>query len=104
MANPNPKTEHLNHKLTKEDQIKGQKASTQAKKEKKLLKELLLERTNAKDLDEMLDNVIKRAKNTDKGFEVYRDTIGQKPTDKIKMDANVSYEQALKDVIGNNEY
>ena len=53
-------------------------------KERKLLKELLIERTKSKDLEEMLDNLIKRAKRTDKGFEVYRDTIGEKPTDKIE--------------------
>ena len=59
-------------------------------KERKLLMELLIERTKSKDLEEMLDNLIQRAKNTDKGFEVYRDTIGEKPTDRI--DANVNGE------------
>jgi len=59
-------------------------------KERKLLMELLIERTKSKDLEEMLDNLIERAKNTDKGFEVYRDTIGEKPTEKI--DANVNGE------------
>jgi hypothetical protein len=59
-------------------------------KERKLLMELLIERTKSKDLEEMLDNLIERAKNTDKGFEVYRDTIGEKPTERI--DANVNGE------------
>ena len=59
-------------------------------KERKLLMELLIERTKSKDLEEMLDNLIQRAKNTDKGFEVYRDTIGEKPTERI--DANVNGE------------
>ena len=55
-------------------------------KERKLLKELLVERTKSKDLEEMLDNLINRAKHSDKGFEVYRDTIGEKPTDKVEAD------------------
>ena len=59
-------------------------------KERKLLMELLIERTKSKDLEEMLDNLIEKAKNTDKGFEVYRDTIGEKPTERI--DANVNGE------------
>lgn len=53
-------------------------------KERKLIKEMLLERTKYKDLEEMIDNAIKRAKETDKGFEIYRDTIGEKPVDKVE--------------------
>lgn len=68
-------------------QEKSVEKRKQNDKERKLLKDLLIERTGSKDLEEMLDNLIARAKRTDKGFEVYRDTIGEKPTDKI--DANV---------------
>ena len=57
-------------------------------KERKMLKELLLERITHEDLMEMIDNAIMRAKASDKGFEVYRDTIGEKPTEKVE--ANVS--------------
>lgn len=71
-------------KTARELQEKSVIKRKQNDKERKLLKELLIERTKSKDLDEMLDNLIKRAKHTDKGFEVYRDTIGEKPTDKIE--------------------
>jgi len=77
----------------REMQKKSAQKRSQNIKERKLLKELLIERTKSKDLDEMLDNLITRAKNTDKGFEVYRDTIGEKPTEKI--DANVE----LKEIV-----
>ena len=73
-------------------------------KERKLLMELLIERTKSKDLEEMLDNLIERAKYTDKGFEVYRDTIGEKPTEKIDTNVNLSYEDKLKQVADDNEY
>ena len=66
--------------------------------------ELLIERTKSKDLEEMLDNLIERAKNTDKGFEVYRDTIGEKPTERIDTNVNLSYEEKLKQVADDNEY
>lgn len=71
-------------KTARELQEKSVIKRKQNDKERKLLKELLIERTKSKDLDEMLDNLINRAKHTDKGFEVYRDTIGEKPTDKIE--------------------
>lgn len=74
----------------REMQKKSAAKRSQNIKERKLLMELLIERTKSKDLEEMLDNLIERAKNTDKGFEVYRDTIGEKPTERI--DANVNGE------------
>ena len=88
----------------REMQKKSAKKRSQNIKERKLLKELLIERTNSKDLDEMLDNVIKRAKSTDKGFEVYRDTIGQKPKEKIEANVGLSYEEMLKEVEDDEEY
>lgn len=79
--------------VARELQERSVKKRKENDKERKLLKELLIERTKSKDLDEMLDNLIKRAKHSDKGFEVYRDTIGEKPTDKI--DANVGLREIV---------
>ena len=39
MANPNPKTDHLTHKLTPKEQSMGGKASQKVQKEKKLFTE-----------------------------------------------------------------
>lgn len=85
-------------------QEKSVKKRKENDEKRKLLKELLIERTKSKDLDEMLDNLINRAKHSDKGFEVYRDTIGEKPTDKVEGNINYSYEEKLKEVVDNNEY
>jgi hypothetical protein len=40
---------------------------------------------NASDWDEVIEGVIKRAKETDKGFEVLRDTLGEKPTETVDL-------------------
>ena len=76
----------------RELQEKSVEKRKQNDKERKLLKDLLIERTGSKDLEEMLDNLISRAKRTDKGFEVYRDTIGEKPTDKIEANIDAVIE------------
>jgi len=52
---------------------------------KMILKDEILKRITSKDLDEIVEGVIKRAKKQDKSFEVFRDTIGQKPTDNISL-------------------
>lgn len=79
--------QELNARLTpeerKENARKAGKASAEARKERKLIKERILERMNESDWDAMIDALIDRAKKTDKGFEVLRDTIGQKPTTAI---------------------
>lgn len=77
-------------KTARELQEKSVEKRKQNDKERKLLKELLIERTKYSDLEEMLDNVIKRAKRSDKGFEVYRDTIGEKPTEKVEAEVGIT--------------
>ena len=57
-------------------------ASGKARREKKLIKERILERMKEDDWDTMIDNLISRAMETDKAFEILRDTIGQKPVEK----------------------
>lgn len=56
MANPNPKTDHLTHKLTLKEQSMGGKASVEARREKKSLKEKakLLMSLSIQDQDELL--------------------------------------------------
>lgn len=79
----------------KETQFSGQyavecaKKSAEARKrkgiERKLIKEQLIEKMKASDWDEVIDGVIKRAKESDKGFEVLRDTLGEKPTETVDL-------------------
>ena len=71
---------------------KGQEASTKAKKERKLIKDRILERMGESDWDTMIDNLISRAQEDTKSFETLRDTIGEKPKDQLEvtaMDINV---------------
>lgn len=69
----------------REMQKKSAKARSRNVAEKKLLKDEILKRMNAKDWDEIVDGAIDRAKESDKGFEILRDTIGQKPVDKLAV-------------------
>lgn len=56
------------------------------RRETKLLKEIILERMNETDWEEMADNLISRAKETDKAFETFRDTIGQMPQKDVRVE------------------
>ena len=59
--------------------------SGEAKREKKIIKEEILKHMSEKDWEEMMTNMIQRAKGTDKGFEVFRDSIGQKPAQEVNL-------------------
>ena len=75
----------LSSEELKKRQRNGGKASVKARRENKLLKDAILERMGADDWDEMVDALIGRAKETDKAFEILRDTIGQKPSEKVDL-------------------
>lgn len=64
---------------------KGQEASAKAKRENKLIKDRILERMGEKDWDTMIDNLIARASEDTRSFEVLRDTIGQKPKNAVEV-------------------
>lgn len=83
------------HKLTVEEQSAGGKASGEARRRKKQLREILdelMERKAGKDSDgneittaeAMAIQAVKAAMNGDwKAWELVRDTAGQKPVDKV---------------------
>jgi hypothetical protein len=82
----------LNARLTPEERkanaSKAGKASGQARRENKLIKDRILERMGESDWDTMIDNLIARASEDTKFFEVLRDTIGQKPKDSVEVQGN----------------
>lgn len=83
---------------------KGGKKSVEARKARKTLKEeLLLLLSQDDNQNKMSISLLKKAMNGDtKAFEIIRDTIGEKPVDKVQ--ANVfNYEESLKAVDG-DEY
>lgn len=81
----NPATQFKSGRNAVENAKKAVAARKRNKEERKLIKERILERMGASDWDEMIDGVIQRAKATDKGFEILRDTIGEKPVDSIDL-------------------
>ena len=86
----NPATQFVSGQMAVENQKKAAAARKRNNKERKLIKERILERMKAKDWDEMIDGAIERAKTTDKGFEVLRDTIGEKPKEDITLNGSIN--------------
>lgn len=91
MANGNLMTpQELNARLTPEERkanaSKAGQASAKKKAENKLIKDRILERMGEKDWNTMIDNLIARATEDTKSFEVLRDTIGQKPKDTLTVE------------------
>lgn len=86
----NPATQFTSGQVAVEMQRKSAAAKKRNNLERKLIKERILERMGAKDWDELIDGVIERAKATDKGFEVLRDTIGEKPKEDISINGSVN--------------
>ena len=63
-------------------------ASGKARRENKLIKDRILERMGEDDWDAFIDGIIQRAKDSKADAEFLRDTIGQKPTDKVEHTVN----------------
>ena len=76
----------------KEIASKGQKASTEAKRARKTLKEtllMMLEEGNMQ--NDITLALLEKALNGDtKAYEVIRDTVGEKPTDKIEQSGELN--------------
>lgn len=60
-------------------------ASGKARAEKKLIKDRILERMGESDWNAYIDGIIERAKESKADAEFLRDTIGEKPSDKVEM-------------------
>lgn len=75
----------LSSEELKKRQRNGGLKSVEVRAEKKLIKDRILERMSVDDWDEYIDGIIERSKNSRAGAEFLRDTIGEKPTDKIAV-------------------
>lgn len=83
----------------------GKKSAENKKARKKLSEDLIAMLENGDTQINMCLSIMERALNGDiKAFEVIRDTIGEKPTDKVDMTANLSYEEKLKEITDKDEY
>ena len=83
---------------------KGGIRSGEVKRERKLFKEAIEKKLGAS-LDDIIDALIYKAKEGDVSSSTFlRDTIGEKPTDKVDMNNTISYEDAIKEVVDKDEY
>ena len=69
----------------REMQKKSAQKRSQNIKERKLIRQVIEERLGGADLEEIVDNLIDRAKNDSKDFEVLQSALGQKPVDKVMV-------------------
>lgn len=83
---------------------KGGKASVEARRRRKTLKEELLALLSDGDIQErlslaLLDEALNgnKAGSVTKAFEVIRDTIGEKPTEKVEV-GKLNKEQSIKEL------
>lgn len=87
--NLKPFTSNQSHEEAVKNGRKGGIRSGEAKRERKLIRDRILERMGEDDWDKMIDGLIERAIADTKSFESLRDTIGEKPSDKVELDATV---------------
>ena len=69
----------------REMQKKSAEKRSQNIKERKLIRQVIEERLGGVDLEEIVDNLIERAKHDSKDFETLQAAIGQKPIDKVMV-------------------
>lgn len=69
----------------REMQKKSAKKRSQNIKERKLIRQVIEERLGGGDLEEIVDNLIFRAKFDSKDFEVLQAALGQKPVEKVMV-------------------
>ena len=69
----------------REMQLKSVQKRSQNIKERKLIRAVIEERLGNEDLEEIVDNLIARAKENSKDFETLQAAIGQKPVDKVMV-------------------
>ena len=74
----------------REMQKKSAEKRSQNIKERKLIRQVIEERLGGADLEEIVDNLIDRAKYDSKDFEVLQSALGQKPVDKVQMKTDVN--------------
>ena len=83
MSNLKPFTSEQSREKAVENGRKGGIASGIAKREARVIKKSILDRMNEDDWNEYIDGIIDRAKHNRQDAEFLRDTIGQKPMDKV---------------------
>lgn len=93
----NAETQFVSGRVAVEAQRKSADKRKQNNAERKLIKDRILEKMGEEDWDAYITGIIERAKDSRADAEFLRDTIGQKPVDKVAV-ANIdSTLEALDD-------
>lgn len=106
MANKENLRKSLDPQLARELQKKSVEKRKENQVKKRIFETAIRERLKQEDIDSIIDNLIKRANRNDKSLEVLRDTLGEKPTDKqeVTAEVNMTYEEYLKKVDDKDAY
>lgn len=87
---------------SKEVARERQKKSVEKRKEnrakERIFAESIKQLLTDDDWREIILNAIDRAKSTDKGFEVVRDTLGQKPKEAVELSADKPFEIEIRTI------
>lgn len=85
---------------------KGGIASGEARRRKKTLREELIALLETNNNNEKISvAILNKALNGDiQAFTTIRDTIGEKPVDKVSNEVSVSYESVLREMADTDEY
>ena len=87
---------------SKEVARERQKASAKKRKENRVKERIFAESIKQmltdEDWAEIIRNAIERAKDSDKAFEVVRDTLGQKPKDQVSLETETPFSIEIKTI------
>ena len=85
-------------------QKKSAEKRSQNIKERKLIRQVIEERLGGADLEEIVDNLIDRAKHDSKDFEVLQASLGQKPVDKVVVsEIDIDIIDEVERMVNNDE-
>lgn len=84
--------------VARQRQLLSAKKRSQNVKEAKVLAKLIAERMGEEDYETMILNLIERAKESDKSFEVLRDTLGQKPKEAVAIEQEKPFEIEIRTI------
>ena len=78
--------------IAREMQKKSVAKRRENKAKERIFSESIKQMLTDDDWAEIINNAIKRAKESDKGFEVVRDTLGQKPKEQVAIEQEKPFE------------
>ena len=85
-------------KEAREMQKKSAKKRQENRVKERIFAESIRQMLTDEDWREIIVNAIARAKDSDKAFEVIRDTLGQKPKDQVSLETETPFSIEIKTI------